>query len=203
MLPNSSSFTAGASDDSADDGNHGGSLHSGGGSPITPPSLHGLSPPSPVAPGRCEAQDDESLGTPHLNDGEGSYGVRRAPSGDTQMFQVTLQAGESLDGAGGGRADPVDSRDAFTSNGGSFVFGLEGEEPNLWNLFDQLEPLSVIVDREILDGSDASLQQQQQQQQEQPSVPQAHSTDQGWLARADAPGGSRGGCRRKSRRGGS
>ena len=51
-----------------------------------------------------------------------------------------MQAGGSLDGAGGERAGHVHTDD-ISGNGGSFVFGLKCEEPNMAKVLGLLEPL--------------------------------------------------------------
>ena len=66
-----------------------------------------------------------------------------------------MQAGGNLDGAGSGCAGSVYTDD-FSSNGGSFLFGLKCEQPNMEEVLGLLGPLDSIIDQEISDGSDAS-----------------------------------------------
>ena len=62
-----------------------------------------------------------------------------------------MQAGWSLDEAGGRRAGPVHTDD-ISGNGGSFVFGLKCEEPTMANVLGLLDPLDSIIHKEISDG---------------------------------------------------
>ena len=62
-----------------------------------------------------------------------------------------MQAGGSLDGAGGGRTGPVHTDD-ISGNGGSFVFCLKCEEPSMAKVLGPLDPLDFIIHKEISDG---------------------------------------------------
>ena len=75
---------------------------------------------------------------------------------DAQLLQTTMQTDGSLDGANIGRAGSVDTDD-ISGNGGSFVFSLKREEPNMTEALGLLDPLNSTIDREILDGSDVLL----------------------------------------------
>ena len=66
-----------------------------------------------------------------------------------------MQAGGNLDGARSGCAGSVYT-DNFSSNGGSFLFGLKCEQLNMEEVLGLLGPLDSIIDQEISDGSDAS-----------------------------------------------
>ena len=75
---------------------------------------------------------------------------------DAQLLQTTMQTDGSLDGANGGGAGSVDTDD-ISGNGGSFVFNLKREEPNMTDALGLLDSLNSIIDCEILDGSDVLL----------------------------------------------
>ena len=124
-----------------------------GRAPLIVPSFHGLLPPSLSLAAR-RASGDDSLGRARLDGGVGLSGAQRASFGSGQLLQTTMQTGGNVDGAGGGRAGPVDTND-ISGNGGSFVFGLKGEKPNMAEVLDLPDLLDSIIDRQILDGSDA------------------------------------------------
>ena len=81
----------------------------------------------------------------------GSSGDQRAFFDGAKFIKTAMQAGGSLDGAGGGRAGPVHTND-ISGNGGSFVFGLKCEEPNMAKVLGLLDPLDSIIHKEISDG---------------------------------------------------
>ena len=139
---------------SGDDDSRPVSVHSGGGAPLTSPLFYGVSPPSwTLATHR--APGDDSLGGARLDSSAGTFGAQRAFSGGAQLFKTAIEPGGNLDGAGGGRADPVHTGDLF-GNGGSFVFGFKGEEPSMKELLGPLNPLDSLIDQNISGGSDAS-----------------------------------------------
>ena len=136
---------------SGEDGSRPASVHSGGGAPLTPPSFHGLSPTSWTLAAHG-APGDDSLKGGRLDSGADSSGAQRASSGGAQLLKTVMQAGGNLDGAGGGRAGSVYT-DYLSSNGGSFVFGLKCEQPNMAEVLGLLDPLDSIIDQYISDGS--------------------------------------------------
>ena len=82
------------------------SVHSGGGTPLSLPLFHYLSPTSwtLVAHG---APGDDSLRRARLDSGANLSGAQCASFGGAQRLKSAMQAGGNLDGAGGGRASPV------------------------------------------------------------------------------------------------
>ena len=72
----------------------------------------------------------DSLRGTRLDSSAGSSRAKRASSGSAQLLKTAMQVGGNLDGAGGGRAGSVHTDD-YSGNGGSFLFGLKCEQPNM------------------------------------------------------------------------
>ena len=97
------------------------SVHSGGGTPLTLPLFHCLSPTSwtLVAHG---TPGDDSLRRARLDSGAGLSGTQRASSGGALPLKTAMQAGGNLDGAWSRRAGPVHTDDLSGQGGFRFRF---------------------------------------------------------------------------------
>ena len=97
------------------------SVRSGGGTPLTLPLFHCLSPTSwtLVAHG---TPGDDSLRRARLDSGAGLSGTQRASSGGALPLKTAMQAGGNLDGAWGRRAGPVHTDDLSGQGGFRFRF---------------------------------------------------------------------------------
>ena len=104
-------------------------VHYGGKSAVYSPSFHGVSPTFWTLAANVATGYDSLRGT-RLDSSAGSSRAKRAISGGAQLLKTAVQVGGNLDGAGGGRAGSVHTGD-YSGNGGSFVFGLKCEQPNM------------------------------------------------------------------------